>query len=86
MGEIRTTPATQRGSGMRLCRKSGLLAHTGCEHAGTAYSEPLADPAKHTGLCTAHSAYSASDEDDIAVDPDETPDIDGEDPVAEEVP
>ena len=86
MGEIRTTPAKPaRQSGLRLCRVSGMFAHSGCEYEGTAYTETMADTSKPRGVCTVHDELAedpdAAPDDDTAEDPDEMPDED----VAEEV-
>lgn len=94
MGAIRTTPAGARRSGVRLCRTSGQLAHSGCESKRTAYTETMADLAKPRVLCSKHSPLPVpSGNDDYAEDPDapplpdddypEDPDID--DDYAEEV-
>ncbi len=98
MGNIRTTPAGARRTGMRLCRESGHLAHSGCEYQGKAYTETMADFSKPRPLCSKHDElaedpadFPADDiaedpadmpDDDIAEDPDATPDIDD---TAEEV-
>ena len=86
MGPIRTTPAGARKLGLRLCRESGMVAHTGCEYQGCAYTETMADFSKPRTLCTKHDplAEDTSDtlaDDDTAEDPDYMPDED----VAEEV-
>ena len=86
MKEIRTTPAGARRQGLRLCRESGMVAHSGCEYQGCAYTETMADLATPRALCTKHdplaedTADTLSD-DDVAEDPDYMPDED----VAEEV-
>lgn len=96
MRDIRTTPAGVRRTGIRLCRESGQLAHSGCEYQGKAYTETMADFTKPRPLCTKHDELaedpagsddtaedpSALPDDDVAEDPDATPDIDD---TAEEV-
>lgn len=93
MAAIRTAPAGTRRSGVRLCRHSGQLAHSGCEAKHTAYTETMADLAKPRELCTRHTPLPVNTQDDeLAEDPDapgfpdddyaEDPDIDD---VAEEV-
>lgn len=99
MKAIRTTPAKARHTGIRLCRVTGMLAHAGCEYEGKAYIETMADMSQPRSLCTLHAELAEDPEsdsaDDVAEDPDETPDIDGmpadvlnrlpQDDVAEEV-
>lgn len=100
MKGIRTAPAAGRNSGIRLCRTSGMLAHSGCEYEGKAYIETMADFTKQRPLCTVHAELAedpdaASGVEEVAEDPDATPDIDGsadeiinslpQDDVAEEV-
>ena len=99
MKGIRTKPAAGRNSGIRLCRTSGMLAHAGCEYEGKAYIETMADFTKQRALCNVHAELAedpdTSAADDVAEDPDATPDIDGgagdafnnlpQDDVAEEV-
>ncbi len=99
MKAIRTTPAKARNTGIRLCRVSGMLAHAGCEYEGKAYIETMTDLTQPRSLCTVHAELAEDPEesaaDDVAEDPDATPDIDGlptellkhlpEDDVAEEV-
>ena len=100
MKGIRTAPAAGRNSGIRLCRTSGMLAHSGCEYEGKAYIETMADFTKQRPLCTVHAELAedpdaASAVEEVAEDPDATPDIDGsadeiinslpQDDVAEEV-
>ncbi len=99
MKAIRTTPAKARNTGIRLCRVTGMLAHAGCEYEGKAYIETMADMSQPRSLCTLHAELAEDPEsdsaDDVAEDPDETPDIDGmpadvlnrlpQDDVAEEV-
>lgn len=98
MGKIRTSPAGARRTGIRLCRESGHLAHSGCEYQGKAYTETMADFTVPRPLCGKHdelaedpNAFPDDDiaedsaafpDDDIAEDPDATPDIDD---TAEEV-
>ena len=74
MKEIRTAPARGvRRTGVRLCRDSGMLAHSGCEYEGKAYTETMADPEKARTVCTLH--------DELAEDPDAMPNDDtAEDP------
>ncbi len=73
MGPIRLTPAGMRSKGMRLCRTSGALAHSGCEYKRTAYTETMADFTKPRSFCTHHSALNApAGNDDLAEDPDDT--------------
>lgn len=86
MRDIRTTPAGARRQGMRLCRESGMVAHSGCEYQGSAYIETMADFSKPRAICTKHTPHSASagsafSDDEVAEDPDNLPDED----VAEEV-
>lgn len=57
MGDIRTTPAAPRSVGLRLCRISGALAHSGCEHEGTAYTDSMVDFNQPRELCTLHHEY-----------------------------
>lgn len=92
MGDIRTTPARTRTSGIKLCRTSGMLAHAGCDLDGTSYVEPMADHNKNWQYCPVHDMLAedpdaapeeltAEDPDAmpgelIAEDPDEMPDID----------
>lgn len=76
MNDIRTAPAKgARQSGLRLCRVSGMFAHSGCEYEGTAYTDTLADPTKQRGVCTKHDELAedpdAAPDDDTAEDPDE---------------
>lgn len=86
MKEIRTTPAKGRHTGLRLCRVSGMLAHSGCEYDGKAYIETMADMDKPRTLCTVHDEIAEDPDSDnaeeVAEDPNDTPDIDD---VAEEV-
>ena len=81
MKDIRTSPAGARKQGIRLCRETGMVAHSGCEYQGCAYTETMADFTKPRPLCTKHdplaedTADSLSD-DDTAEDPDHFPDED----------
>ena len=73
MGPIRKHAAGMRSKGMRLCRESGGLAHSGCEYKRTAYTETMADFNKPRAFCTKHSAMQAAGaNDDLAEDPDDT--------------
>lgn len=86
MKDIRTAPAGARRQGMRLCRESGMVAHSGCEYHGAAYIETMADFSKPRALCSKHSPHSSApvspfSDDDVADDPDNLPDED----IAEEV-
>ncbi len=99
MKAIRTSPAKARNTGIRLCRVSGMLAHPGCEYEGKAYIETMADLSQPRSMCTVHAELAEDPEadaaDDVAEDPESTPDIDGmpaellkhlpEDDIAEEV-
>lgn len=92
MKDIRTTPSGGRRSGMRLCRVSGMLAHSGCEYEGKAYIETMGDTSKPRGVCNVHSELAEDPTDDTAEEvPEEddtsTPDIDDlpDDDIAEEV-
>lgn len=58
MGEIRGTPAAPRSMGLRLCRVSGMLAHSGCEYEGTAYTDNLVDINQPRSLCTMHREHT----------------------------
>ena len=85
MGPIRTSPAGARRQGLRLCRESGMVAHSGCEYQGFAYTETMADFSVPRELCSKHDplAEDAGDsfgDDEVAEDPDVFPDED----VAEE--
>lgn len=76
MPEIRKAPArTTRSSGVRLCRVSGDLAHSGCEYEGTAYTETMTDADRARAFCTRHDELAenpdAAAADDVAEDPDE---------------
>lgn len=86
MQEIRTSPASGQRPGIRLCRDSGMLAHSGCETAGKSYTETLADLNRTRRLCSLHQMLplvgAGMQDDDLAEDPEETPDIDD---IAEEV-
>lgn len=71
MNAIRTSPAGIRRAGVRLCRASGQLAHSGCESKRMAYTETMADLAKPRELCSKHSPLPvAESDDDYAEDPD----------------
>lgn len=100
MGPIRLTAAGMRSKGMRLCRVSGELAHSGCEYKRTAYTETMADFTKPRNFCKKHAVLQASSaddelaedpsdtelpEDDIAVDPDSETPLFTDDDVAEEI-
>ncbi len=87
MTNIRTRAAGARKLGIRLCRDTGMVAHSGCEYQGSAYTETMADFSKPRPLCTKHDpladdATTEMTDDDVAEDPDNLPDED----VAEEVP
>lgn len=86
MKDIRTTPAKGHTGGVRLCRVSGMLAHSGCEYEGEAYTETMADPSVKRSLCTIHEELAedtdTGENDDIAEDPNDMFDIDD---TAEEV-
>ncbi len=77
MGAIRTTPASGQRAGIRLCRSSGAIAHSGCEYEGTAYIETMADVRQPRPLCAQHDPLaedpSALPDDDYAEDPDAAP-------------
>lgn len=86
MKDIRTHASGARKQGIRLCRDTGMVAHSGCEYQGSAYTETMADFSKPRPLCTKHDpladeATSELRDDDTAEDPDNLPDED----VAEEV-
>ncbi len=100
MGPIRLTAAGMRSKGMRLCRESGALAHSGCEYKRTAYTETMADFNKPRAFCTTHSVMQAAggndelaedpddselQEDDIAVDPESETPLFTDDDLAEEI-
>ncbi len=89
MGKIRSTPAGGQRAGIRLCRSSGDIAHSGCEYDGTAYIETMADVRRPRPLCTRHDQLaedpSALPDDDVAEDPAATPMDLPDDDVAEEV-
>ncbi len=87
MGAIRTAPASGQRAGIRLCRSSGGIAHSGCEYEGTAYIETMADVRLPRALCPLHDQLaedpSAQSDEDVAEDPDALPDEDvAEDPDA----
>ncbi len=89
MGAIRTRPASGQRMGIRLCRSSGALAHSGCEYEGTAYIETMADVQQARSLCTQHDPLAEDPnslpDDDVAEDPNATPMDLPDDDVAEEV-
>lgn len=66
MGNIRTQPISGRKVGLRLCRASGNLAHSGCEAKRTAYTETIADVSIERPLCTAHCPHEVFADDDYA--------------------
>ncbi len=81
MGDIRTAPAAARKQGIRLCRDTGMVAHSGCEYQGSAYTETMTDFTKPRPLCTKHDpladeADDALPDDAPAEDPDNMPDED----------
>ncbi len=79
MGQIRNAPASGRRLGIRLCRSSGGIAHSGCEYEGTAYIETMTDVNQPRPLCEQH--------DPLAEDPDSIPNDDyAEDPDASSAP
>ncbi len=73
MGKIRSTPASGQRVGIRLCRSSGAIAHSGCEYEGTAYIETMADFRQPRPLCVQHDPLAedpaALPDDDLAEDP-----------------
>lgn len=85
MGDIRTSPIGARKQGIRLCRDTGMVAHSGCEYQGSAYTETMTDLTKPRPLCTKHDPLADDVDDSLqddapAEDPDNLPDED----VAEE--
>ena len=86
MKDIRTTPAQGQREGVRLCRVSGMLAHSGCEYDGTAYTETMADPKARRAVCSIHEELAEDTTEDtaedVAQDPNDMFDIDD---TAEEV-
>ncbi len=85
MGDIRTSPTGARKQGIRLCRDTGMVAHSGCEYQGSAYTETMTDLTKPRPLCTKHDPLADDVDDSLqddapAEDPDNLPDED----VAEE--
>ena len=66
MKAIRTTQSAGRNSGLRLCRSSGMLAHSGCEYESTAYIETMTDLKRPRSLCTVHSEMAEDPSDDMA--------------------
>ena len=86
MQDIRTTPAKGHREGVRLCRVSGMLAHSGCEYEGKAYTETMADPNAKRSLCSVHEELAEDTTDDTAEDVAEDPnDMFDIDDTAEEV-
>ncbi len=77
MGKIRSAPASGQRAGIRLCRTSGSIAHSGCEYEGTAYIETMADVRQPRPLCEQHDQLaedpSTLPDDDYAEDPDAAP-------------
>lgn len=81
MGPIRTTAADARTKGIRLCRDTGMVAHSGCEYQGCAYTETMTDFTKPRPLCTKHDPLAEDSTDELpddaqAEDPDNLPDED----------
>lgn len=80
MKDIRTSPAKGHTGGVRLCRVSGMLAHSGCEYEGKAYTETMADPNAKRTLCTIHEELAEDTDtdadEDVAEDPNDMFDID----------
>ena len=66
MGNIRTQPISGRKVGLRLCRDSGNLAHSGCEAKRTAYTETIADVSIERTLCTHHCPHEVFADDEYA--------------------
>ncbi|MBE6417533.1 MAG: hypothetical protein E7033_03585 [Akkermansiaceae bacterium] len=66
MRDIRTAPAAARTVGLRLCRDSGQLAHSGCEAKRTAYTETMADLTTPRELCSCHLPGTPFADDDDA--------------------
>ena len=86
MKDIRTTPAQGQREGVRLCRVSGMLAHSGCEYDGTAYTETMADPKARRAVCSIHEELAEDTTEDTAEDVAEDPnDMFDIDDTAEEV-
>ncbi len=89
MGKIRTSPSKVQRAGIRLCRTSGAIAHSGCEYEGTAYIETMADVRQPRALCDQHDPLAEDPDslpdDDVAEDPDASPMDLPDDDVAEEV-
>ena len=77
MGTIRTAPSPGRRVGLRLCRISGHLAHAGCEHKRTAYTETMTDLHSERPLCSRHSMQSVSSDDEYAEEADSSSTGDG---------
>ena len=68
MQEIRTTQSAGRNSGLRLCRASGMLAHSGCEYENTAYIETMTDLKRPRAYCTIHAELAEDPSEDLAED------------------
>ena len=86
MKDIRSAPAQGQREGVRLCRVSGMLAHSGCEYDGTAYTETMADPNAKRSICTIHEELAEETTEDTAEDVAEDPnDMFDIDDTAEEV-
>lgn len=66
MGNIRKSAATARRTGLRLCRVSGQLAHSGCEAKRTAYTETMTDMKRERSLCTQHAEHESAGTDEEA--------------------
>lgn len=77
MGNIRTAASTGRKVGLRLCRESGGLAHSGCEDKRTAYTETIADFSVERPLCSHHCPREALPDDEYAEEVDAEPTGDG---------
>lgn len=81
MKEIRTTQSAGRNTGLRLCRSSGMLAHSGCEYESTAYIETMTDLTRARSYCTVHAELAEDPSEDLAEDVAELPEDDtAEDP------
>ena len=85
MKEIRTTQSAGRNSGLRLCRSSGMLAHSGCEYESTAYIETMTDLTRARSLCTVHAELAEDPSEDLAEDVEEVEET-AEDPAAPAAP
>lgn len=81
MGAIRTSPAGVRKQGIRLCRDTGMIAHSGCEYQGSAYTETMTDLTKPRPLCTKHDPLADDAEDDVLPDDDQAEDPDDPSPI-----